>query len=98
MQIGTISVLKYVLAKDRVMLDEFLKFLLLSSEVRSSDLINNVDDFKNVLELGDELSNKFIQKCIVETKQTMKVTGLNLPDNVEQVVISNKSQHLIATE
>jgi hypothetical protein len=80
------------------MLDEFLKFLLLSSEVRSSDLINNVDDFKNVLELGDELSNKFIQKCIVETKQTMKVTGLNLPDNVEQVVISNKSQHLIATE
>jgi hypothetical protein len=97
-QIGTISVLKYVLAKDRVMLDEFLKFLLLSSEVRSSDLINNVDDFKNVLELGDELSNKFIQKCIVETKQTMKVTGLNLPDNVEQVVISNKSQHLIATE
>ena len=36
------------------MLGEFLKFLLLSSEVRSSDLINNAEDFKNLLELGDE--------------------------------------------
>ena len=53
-KIGTISVLKYVLAKDKVMLGEFLKFLLLSSEVRSSDLINNAEDFKNLLELGDE--------------------------------------------
>ena len=55
---------------------------MFSNEVRLSDLINCVDDFEKVLKLG-EASKRFIQKCIIETKQTMKVTGLNVAENVE---------------
>ena len=64
------------------MLKELLRLLLFSNEVRLSDLINCVDDFEKVLKLG-EASKRFIQKCIIETKQTMKVNGLNVPENVE---------------
>ena len=73
------------------MLDALLELLLLSAEVRMSNLITNFDDFKRIFEVTSKQINAFMDQIFYENEQTLAVTSIAWDQKNEMIVFGSNT-------
>lgn len=63
----------------------------MSTEIRLSNLINDFEDMDDLLSTCNEFVYKFLERSMIQTKQTRAVTSLRSRDNFTSLIFGDKS-------
>ena len=81
----------YMKIEDKLRFKLTLQLLLMSSEIRISNLVNSFSDFDKLLQFSNEYVYQFLSRSLIETKQTKSLATLQSTEGHQSFIFGQNS-------